>query len=143
MVCSHTEKLWNTSVALFTYVTDGAKINKLTDFVFHKVLVKHSEVNHLLAEEGRGLKLSFEVLEEIKQEVIEEEWWPMYLQAANADPQCGCQPIAQDLTVRGDVSLRGALQVRPGVPQGKVREPQHLNNRGSTALAGEYKTLNW
>lgn len=30
-----------------TYITDGAKINKLTDFVLHKVLMKHSEENHL------------------------------------------------------------------------------------------------
>lgn len=45
------------SVAFSTHVTDRAEINKLTDFVFHKVLVKHSEVNHLLAKEGRGSKV--------------------------------------------------------------------------------------
>lgn len=100
---------------IFTHVTDGAKINKLTNFVFHKVLVKHSEVNHLLGG-GEGFKevltsshfLSF--LEEIRQEVKEAEQWLMYLQASNAQPQCGCQPIAQNQTVRGDVRLRGALQ---------------------------------
>ena len=30
-----------------TYVTNGAEIHKLTNLVLHKVLVKHSEVNHL------------------------------------------------------------------------------------------------
>lgn len=29
-----------------TYITDGAKVDELMDFVFHKALVK-SEVNHL------------------------------------------------------------------------------------------------
>lgn len=30
-----------------TYVTNGAEIHELTNLVLHKVLVKHSEVNHL------------------------------------------------------------------------------------------------
>ncbi len=32
---------------IFTYIADGAEIYKLTDFVLHKVLMQHSEVNHL------------------------------------------------------------------------------------------------
>lgn len=31
---------------LYTYITDGAKVYELMDFVFHKALVE-SEVNHL------------------------------------------------------------------------------------------------
>lgn len=30
-----------------TYITDGAEIHKLTDFVLHEVLMKHGEENHL------------------------------------------------------------------------------------------------
>lgn len=30
-----------------TYITDWAEIYKLTDFVLHKVCIKHSEENHL------------------------------------------------------------------------------------------------
>ncbi len=30
-----------------TYITDGAEIYKLTDFVLHEVLMKHGEENHL------------------------------------------------------------------------------------------------
>lgn len=33
-----------------TYITDGAKIYKLTDFVLHKVLMKDGEENHLWEE---------------------------------------------------------------------------------------------
>lgn len=73
----------------------------------------------------------------------EAEQWLMYLQASNAQPQCGCQPIAQNQTVRGDVCLSGALQVRPGVPEGEVREPQHLNDgQGISREIEEHKLGN-
>lgn len=35
------------NMRISTYVTDGAEIYKLADFVLHKMLMKHGEENHL------------------------------------------------------------------------------------------------